>query len=84
MTAHYTREHVREHAPIGITIIKSTDGESLAVQVSNVINQFSLGSELVGITSDGGTNLTIWKSILESKFDNTGVFNFGKTMFLME
>ena len=40
MTAHYTRDHVREHAHIGMPIKKSTDGESLAVPVGNVINQF--------------------------------------------
>ena len=52
MTAHHTREHVREHAHIGTPITTSTDGESLAVPIGNVINQFNLESKLVGITSD--------------------------------
>ena len=56
MTAHYTREHVREHAHIRIPITTLTDGESISVQVSNLIDQFSLGSKLVGITSYGRTN----------------------------
>ena len=40
----------------------STDGEIIAVLVSNIINKFSLESKLVGIISDGGTNLEIWKT----------------------
>ena len=75
MMAHYTCEHVRENAHIGIPITSSTYGESLAVLVGNVINQFNLVSKLFGMTSDGGTNLAICKAILESNFDNTGVFD---------
>ena len=75
MTAHYTRDHVREHDPIGMHITTSTDGESLAVTVGNIINQFNLGSKIAGITSDGGTNLETCKAILEITFDNSGVFD---------
>ena len=64
MTEHYTREYARGRDNIGMPITTSTDGESLAGPVSNVINQFSLGSKLVGITSDGETNLAICKAIL--------------------
>ena len=84
MMASYTREHVREHDHIGMPITTSTDVDSIAVPVSNVINQFSLGSKLVGITSDGGTNLARCKAILESNFDNTVVFDLGGSMFVME
>ena len=56
MTKHYTHGNVRENAHIWIPITISTDGESLAVLVVNVINQFNLWSKRVGITSDGGTN----------------------------
>ena len=73
MTENYTRNHVREHVHIGIPITTSTDGESLAVTVGNVINQFNLWSKLVGITSYGGTNLARCTAILDSTFDNTGV-----------
>ena len=45
-----------EHIVIIITI--STDREILAVPVGNIINQFSLGPKIVGITGDGGTNLS--------------------------
>ena len=62
MMAHYVREHIREHTHIGIPIIASTYGECLAVLVINVINQFILGSKLVGITSEGRTNLARCKT----------------------
>ena len=65
-------------------ITASTDGGILAVLVSNVINQFSLGLKLVGITSDGRTNLARCKAILESNFDKMGVFDLVKTMFVTE
>ena len=71
MTEHYICEHVIEHTHIGMPITPSTDGESLEFPVSNVINQFILGSKLVGITSDGGTKLDRCKVILDSTFDNT-------------
>ena len=63
MVENYTCEHVKEHAHTGMPITTSNDGDSIAVLVSNVINQFSLGSKIVGITSDGGTNLTRCKVI---------------------
>ena len=53
-------------------------------QVVNLINQFSLGSKIVGITSDGGTNLATCKAILESNFDKTGVFVLGKPVFVLD
>ena len=84
MMAHYTCEHVREHVSISIPITTSTDGEIISVPVGNVINKFSLGSKLVGITSDGGTNLARCKDILDITFDKTGVFDLGKTIFVMD
>ena len=83
MTVYYTCDHVREHAHIGVPITKSTDGESLAIPVGNVINQFNLGSKLLGITSDGRTNLVTCKTILENNFDNMGVFDLENPMFVM-
>ena len=81
--AHYTNDNIREHYNIRMPITTSTDGDSLAVTVSNIINQFSMGSKLVVINSDGGTNLARFKSILESTFDNTGVFDLVKPMFVI-
>ena len=84
MTAHNTHDYVRENAHIGMPITTSKYGNILAVLVGIVINQFSLGSKLVGITSDGGTNLARCKAVLEINFDNTGVFDLGKPIFVME
>ena len=84
LTAYYTREHVRESFRIGIPITKSTYSESLAVPVSNVIKQFSLGSKVLGMNSDGGTNLARFMAILESNFDNIGVNDLVKPMFVMD
>ena len=84
MAEHYKFEHVSNHGHIGMPITTSTGVKSLAVTVSNVINPLSLGSKWFGITSGGGNNLTICKVILESTFDNTGVFDLVKPMFVME
>ena len=84
MTENYTCDHVRDNYHIGMPITTSTDGESLAVTVGNIINQFNLGLKIVGITSDDGTNLAACKAILEITFDNTGVFDLEKTIFVME
>ena len=75
MTEYCTFYHAREHDPIGMPIITSTDGDSLLVPVRNLINQFNLGSKLVGISSDDGTNLERCKAVLEINFDNTGLFD---------
>ena len=56
-------------------IITLTDGESLVVLVGDVINQFNFGSKLVGITSEGVTNLERFKAILDSTSENTGGFD---------
>ena len=45
---------------------------------------FSLETKLVGITSNGGTNLTRCTKSLESDFDNTGMFKLSKPMFVMK
>ena len=83
MTEHYTRGHVRDHAHIGMTITTSNGGDILEVLVGNVINQFNLGSKIVGVTSDDGTNLATCKAILESTFYNTGVFDLENPIFVI-
>ena len=83
MMAYYTCEHVRGYAHIGMFITTSTYCESHEVLVSNIINQFTLGSKLVSIACGGGANLAICKAIFESDFDKTGVVELGKPMFVM-
>ena len=84
MTEHCTRDHVRNNSHIGMPIKTSTDGKSLTVPVGNVIKQFSLGSKVLGMNSDGGTNLARFMAILESNFDNIGVNDLVKPMFVMD
>ena len=84
MTENYTREHIREYDNIGMPITTSTGGETLEVPVIPVINQCSLGLKLFCITIDGRTNLARCKAILESTFDNTGVFDLGIPLFVIE
>ena len=81
---HYTHDHVREHACIRMPITTSIDEEIPEAPVNNVINQLNLGSKLVGKTSDGRSNLAMCKAILESNFDNMGVFDLKNIMFVME
>ena len=54
-----------------------TDGEILTLPVGSVIKQFSLGTMLVGITSDGLNNLARCKAILEIIFDKIGFLTWG-------
>ena len=84
MMAHYTVDHVRDHAHTRMPITTSNYGESLAVPVGNVINQFNLVSKLVGIASNSENNLARCKDILESTFDNTEVFDLERPIFVME
>ena len=84
MTAHYTCVDVSDNAHIGVTLTSSTDGDSLEVLLSDVINQFSLGSKIVHIPSDGGPNLARCKAISESTFDNMGVFDLGIPLFVID
>ena len=71
ITEHYTQENVREHSHIGMPITTSTYGNSPAVPVRNVSNQFIMVSKLVGTTSYGENNLAICNAILEVNLDNT-------------
>ena len=84
MTAHYTRDHIRENSQIRMPITTSTDSEIIEVPVGNIINIFNLGSKLVDITSDGRTNRARCKAILDIPFENTGLFDLENTMCMME
>ena len=83
MREYYAHDHVRDHAHIKMPITTSNDDESLEVPIGNLNNLFNLGSKIVVITSDGETNLATCKSILENTFDNMGVFDLEKPMFVM-
>ena len=52
----------------------ATDGVSLSLSVMEVVDNFSLEAKVVGITSDGGGNLRVFREALELKYTNDSVF----------
>ena len=51
----------------------STDGVSLYFSVLEVVDNFGLDAKIVGITSDGGGNLRVFREALDSKYTNESV-----------
>ena len=51
-----------------------TDGFSLSLSVVEVMDNFGLEANIVGITSNGGGNLRVCREALDSKYTNDSVF----------
>ena len=51
-----------------------TYGVSLSLSVMEVVENFGLGANIVGITSDGGGNLRVCREALDSKYTYESVF----------
>ena len=51
-----------------------TDGVSLSLSVMEVVENFVLEGNIVGITSDGGGNIPVCRESLESKYTNGSFF----------
>ena len=49
-----------------------------------VVENFGLEAKIVGITSDGGGNIWVFREELESKYTNESVFPPSKPLFTME
>ena len=49
-------------------------GASLSLSVIEVVENFGLEANILGITSDGGGNLRFCREALESKYTNNSVF----------
>ena len=49
-----------------------------------MVENFGLEANIVGITSDGGDNLQIYREALESKYSNDFVFSPPKPLFTMD
>ena len=47
-----------------------TDGVFLSLSVMEVVEDFGLEANIVGIMSDGGGNLQVCREALESKYNN--------------
>ena len=52
----------------------ATDGVSLSLSVMEVVENFGLEANIVGITSDGGGNLRVFREAMESKYTNDSIF----------
>ena len=59
LTSHYCTIPERKNTHIGMPSTTTTDGVSLYLYVMEVVDEFSLESNIVGITNDGGINLRV-------------------------
>ena len=59
---------------IGMRSTTDTDGVSLYLSVMEVVDNFGLEANILGITSDCGGNLWVFREALESKYTNDFVF----------
>ena len=62
----------------------ATDGVSLSFSVMEVVDNFGLEENIVGITSNGGGNLQVCREELESKYTNDSAFFSPNPLFTME
>ena len=70
LTAHYCRGRERKNTHIGMPSTTATDVVSLSFYVMEVVENFGLEENIVGITSDGGGNIWVCREALESKYTN--------------
>ena len=59
LTAHYCTGQERKKTHIGMPSTTDTDGVSLSLSVMEVVENFGLEANIVGITSDIGGNLRV-------------------------
>ena len=69
---------------IGMRSTTDTDGVSLYLSVMEVVDNFGLEANILGITSDCGGNLWVFREALELKYTNESVFPPPKPLFTME
>ena len=84
LTAHYCTGPERKNTHIGMTCTTATDGVSLSLSVMEVVENFGLEENIVGIASDGGGNILVCRESLESKYTNEYVFPPPNPLFSME
>ena len=68
----------------GMPSTTATDGFSLSLSVMELVENFGLEANIVGIKSDGGGNIWVCREALESKYTNDYVFFSPKPLFTME
>ena len=74
LTEYYCTGPNIKNTHIGIPSTTSTNGVSLYFSVMEVVENFCLEANIVGITSDGGGNIRVCREALESKYTNDSVF----------
>ena len=62
----------------------ATSGLYLSFSIMEVVNNLGLESKILGVTSDAGSNLWVYREALESKYTNDSVFSPPQTLFTME
>ena len=53
----------------------ATDGVYLYLVFMEVVENFGLEANIVGVTSDGGGNIRVFREALESKYTNESIFH---------
>ena len=84
LTSHYCTGRERKNNHIGMPSTTATDGVSLSLSVMEVVENFGLEENIVGITSDGGGNIWFCREALELKYNNDYVPPPTKTLFTVE
>ena len=67
-----------------MTCTTATGGVSLSLSVMEVVENFGLEENIVGVASDGGGNILVCRESLESKYTNEYVFPPPNPLFAME
>ena len=84
LTEHYCTGPDIKNTHIGMLSTTDTDGVSLSLYVMEMVGNFGLEANIVGITSDGGGNLRVCRDALESKYINDPVYPPPKPLFTIE
>ena len=84
LAAHYYTIPDRNNTHIGVPSTTTTDGVSLSKYVEEVVENFGLKANIVGITSDGGGNIRVCREALESKYSNDSIIPPPNPLFTME
>ena len=75
LTSQYCTGPDRNNTHIGMLSITATDSVSLSLLVIEVVENSGLKENIVGINSDGGGNLWVFREALESKYTIDSVFH---------
>ena len=75
LMANYFTVPDRNNSHIVMPYITDTDDVSLSKYVMEVVDNFGLEENIVGIISDDGGNIQVCREVMESKYSNDSVFH---------